>query len=143
MAGLRGFLRKNRGQGLVEFALVLPILLLLLLGIVEFARIYHVYLVTGYASREGARVAVVGADNDSIKEAARNAGVSINLADDDVTIAPVNIAARTSGETVTVTVTGYVKLIGPFVSKLFDASMKDPTDPNKLILVKSSVMRLE
>jgi len=51
---------KNRmGQGLVELALTIPIMLLLLLGIVEFGRAWMVKnLLTG-ASREAARAAVV------------------------------------------------------------------------------------
>ena len=47
------------GQALVEFALVAPILLLLLLGIVDFARAWNVYEVLTDAAREGAREAVV------------------------------------------------------------------------------------
>jgi hypothetical protein len=51
---------KSRGQGLVEFALILPILLLLLLGIVEGARIAWAYITIQEAAREAARYAVSG-----------------------------------------------------------------------------------
>jgi len=48
------------GQALVEFALVLPILVLILMGIIEFGRIFFAYLVITEMAREGARYAAVG-----------------------------------------------------------------------------------
>ena len=61
-----GLCRGERGQALLEFALVVPILLLLLLGVVEFARAWNVYEILTDAAREGARQAVV--DNPAIGE---------------------------------------------------------------------------
>jgi Flp pilus assembly protein TadG len=53
-------LRNERhGQALVEFALILPVLLLLLLGIVEFGLILYDQHVITNASREGARYGIV------------------------------------------------------------------------------------
>ena len=49
----------DSGQAIVEFALVAPILLLLVLGIVDFGRAFYTYHVLIDAAREGARVAVV------------------------------------------------------------------------------------
>jgi Flp pilus assembly protein TadG len=51
--------RDESGQGLVELALVLPVLLALVLGILEFGRAYHLKNVVTDAAREGARLAVV------------------------------------------------------------------------------------
>jgi Flp pilus assembly protein TadG len=45
----------QRGQGLVEFALVLPLFLMLLLIMLEFGIAYNHLLTVGLASREGAR----------------------------------------------------------------------------------------
>ncbi|MBN1218580.1 MAG: pilus assembly protein [Anaerolineae bacterium] len=54
-------LRKyQKGQGLTEFALILPLLLLLLLGIVEGARAIWAYITVQQAAREAARYAVTG-----------------------------------------------------------------------------------
>ena len=53
-----GTIRK-RGQGLVEFAMVLPLLLLVFVGIAEFGRIFAIYANLFNAAREGARVGVV------------------------------------------------------------------------------------
>lgn len=47
------------GQALVEFALVVPVLLLLILGLVEFARAWNTQQVLTDAAREGLRNAVV------------------------------------------------------------------------------------
>lgn len=53
------------GQALVEFALVLPIFLVLLFGLVDFGRAFHTWLLVTNAAREGARVgAVRGNTND-------------------------------------------------------------------------------
>ena len=54
-------LKKNcYGQSLVEFALVLPILLALVMGIIQFGIILNGYLTITHAVREGARLAAVG-----------------------------------------------------------------------------------
>ena len=59
--------REDRGQALVELALVLTILLTLLLGIIEVGRIGHAYLVVLHASREGARLGAIGQDDNAIR----------------------------------------------------------------------------
>jgi Flp pilus assembly protein TadG len=51
--------RVRKGQGLVEFALILPILLLVLVGMLEFGRILFIYVNVSNAAREGARYGVV------------------------------------------------------------------------------------
>jgi len=48
---------RQRGQGLVEFTLVAPIILMILAGIVEVALVANDSLTLGYGSREGARAA--------------------------------------------------------------------------------------
>jgi Flp pilus assembly protein TadG len=50
---------RRRGQALVEFALIVPMLLLLVLGVVEFGRAWNVYQTLTDAAREGARTAVL------------------------------------------------------------------------------------
>jgi hypothetical protein len=47
----------ERGQSLVEFALVFPIFLMLLMGIIEFAFIFNAQLALNYATRDAALVA--------------------------------------------------------------------------------------
>jgi len=45
--------RKQRGQALVEFALALPLLLILVLGVLEFGRAFQTKIVLTNAAREG------------------------------------------------------------------------------------------
>lgn len=59
MATLRPHLRSERGAELIEMALVLPILLLVLVGIVEFGFMFQRFLVLTNAANEGARVAIL------------------------------------------------------------------------------------
>ncbi len=49
----------SRGQALLEFALILPILLMLVLGIIEFGRIWNINQMVSDTTREGARRAVL------------------------------------------------------------------------------------
>jgi Flp pilus assembly protein TadG len=49
---------KQRSQALIEFALVSPVLLLLLFGIIDIGRAIFYYDTLNHAAREGARVAV-------------------------------------------------------------------------------------
>jgi Flp pilus assembly protein TadG len=51
----------SRGQGLVEFALVLPIFLLMLFGLIDGGRYVYLNSVVSQAAREGARLATVEA----------------------------------------------------------------------------------
>lgn len=51
---------------LVEFAIVLPILLMLLMGIIEFGRAYNTQLALQASAREGARVAALGQPSGDI-----------------------------------------------------------------------------
>lgn len=52
-------LRNQKGQAVVEFALVLPLLLLLVFGATEFSRAWLTVNVLTAAAREGARLAAV------------------------------------------------------------------------------------
>ena len=47
----------ERGQGLVEFAIVVPVFMMMLLGMLEFGTAFNHQLTLGYATREGARIA--------------------------------------------------------------------------------------
>ena len=53
------FLKNRGGQSIIEFAVLLPILLLVIFGITEFGRAILVKNVLHTAAREGARLAVV------------------------------------------------------------------------------------
>lgn len=56
---VRGRRDRRRGTAIVEFAVVLPLLLLLLFGIIEFGWLFMVRQTLVNAAREGCRVAVL------------------------------------------------------------------------------------
>lgn len=56
---LTRFAKRDDGQALVEFALIMPFLLLFIVGIVEFGRAWNEHEVLTDATREGARKAAV------------------------------------------------------------------------------------
>jgi Flp pilus assembly protein TadG len=70
---LRSLARDDRGVALVEFALVMPVLLLLLVGTLDVARAANAYVVVNSASREGVRVAALapGSSYAKIRDAVR------------------------------------------------------------------------
>ena len=88
--------KKENAQGLVEFALILPILLLVVVGVLEMGRLLFVYSSVTSASREGARYgSAVGQVNGvpryqdcgGIRSAALKAGAFANMQADDIAIA--------------------------------------------------------
>lgn len=87
----------ENGQSLVEFALVIPIFALILIGIVELGNIWMTMNVLTGASREGARVAAVTSpDTELVSTAVRNVLSSIGVTGETVTIEGPNIDAEVS-----------------------------------------------
>ena len=69
--------RDERGAALVEFALVLPVLVLFLFGIVEFGRAYSARIQLTSAVREGARAAALGGTATQTAEATRKGAAGL------------------------------------------------------------------
>lgn len=63
--------RDQRGAVAVEFALIVPLLLLLVLGILEFGFGYHAWDATQNGAREGARVGAVVSSQSEIEARVR------------------------------------------------------------------------
>ena len=57
---------EDRGQALVEFALLLPVILLLILGLIDIARAVEEENTLAFAAREGTRYAIVHGADDSV-----------------------------------------------------------------------------
>ena len=90
-------LRSERGQGLVELALVLPLLILLLAGTVDLGRAFFSYIEITNAAREGARAgsrmpchAGDAVQRQAMKTSITNAAVA-EAADSGVTLTAGNI----------------------------------------------------
>ena len=74
----------ERGQALVEFALVLPIFVLLLVAIFDLGRAVFAYNTLTNAAREGARMAIVNQYKPSIVARAKQQTAIVELNDPSV-----------------------------------------------------------
>ncbi|MGV8970884.1 MAG: TadE family protein [Rhodoglobus sp.] len=91
------------GAAAVEFALVLPVLVLLIMGLVEFSLLFNAQISVMNAAREGARVMAIHNDPSLARSAAVAAAPSLRpgLSAANVTVAPTKCVA---GSSVTVTI---------------------------------------
>jgi Flp pilus assembly protein TadG len=76
MNRLAGTAARERGSVAVEFALLLPVLLLLVFGIIDFGRALNAQITLTQAAREGARLAALGEPNVVSRTQAAAAGIS-------------------------------------------------------------------
>lgn len=94
----------NRGQTLVEFAVVFPLIIILLFGIYEIGIALSIQQTITYASREGARVGALTNENSQIESAIATATQFIDENGDRITIQiiPENESSRDRGDELTV-----------------------------------------
>ncbi|GAB3282108.1 pilus assembly protein [Sinomonas notoginsengisoli] len=94
---------RERGAAAVEFALVLPLLITLVLGIIEFGHLYNAQIVITNAAREAARTMAITNNSGTAASAAQAVatGYTIN----------VTVGACTSGAEVVANVTSGVGLL--------------------------------
>lgn len=78
---------ERRGQSLVEFALILPVFILLLVGLFDLGRAVYGYNTVSNASREAARVAIVDQTFATIKARAVGGSVALGVTANDVDVA--------------------------------------------------------
>ena len=125
------------GQAFVELALVLPILLLLLLGVIQFGNVFRDYIALTDATRVGARQASVSRsiqpDANRIPlviSKVQRAAVNLNTAQMTVTVTPIKVDGVTPGweESGDVTVRAtYPFTINMFGIVLFNGTLKSRT----------------
>jgi Flp pilus assembly protein TadG len=108
--------RRIRGQAMVEFTLMLPLLLLLILGIYQFGQTYADYIQVTNAARDGGRKALVSrSDANGVTDAttaAKNATWWLDKNQMGVTVTPGQPWAQGSTVTVTVTYPYSINLLG-------------------------------
>lgn len=78
--------RGEHGQGLVEFALVFPIMALLLVAIFDLGRLVFAYNDITNAARSGARVAIVNQGSNAARTTTIDQATSLGLATGNVTV---------------------------------------------------------
>ena len=123
--------KKNKGQALVEMAIILPVLVALIFGMTDFSRVLNGYLATTQASREGARVAALSGNDAAVALAVNNAAPNLDPTRLTVTTLP---ATRSRGDAVTVTVTYSIDIITPLVNTMLT---------NPMPITSQTIMRVE
>src|SRR5438128_5981217 len=112
--------RNERGSAAVEFALVLPLLLVVALALVEVGLLGRDRLLVEAAARAGARAAAVEADESAVRNDAVAAAPGLDPAVLSVEI----FRSGTLGDPVTVTI-GYVDQVRvPFIDWLVGTSVQ-------------------
>ena len=118
-------IRNERGQAMAEFAIVLPVLCLVLLAIFQFGVLFNNYVTLTDAVRAGARTAAVSRNDadptGATTTAVRNSGADLNQSSLNVTVS----SSWAAGTDVTVTATypysisllGLVVTSGTLISK--------------------------
>ncbi|HOB74707.1 MAG TPA: TadE/TadG family type IV pilus assembly protein [Phycisphaerae bacterium] len=97
----------SRGLALVEAAIVLPLLLLLVFGVLEYGWMFYKASEVTNAARDGARTAALHGGTDARARAKIIAAMSaagMTIGDGNITISPSADPPTTPGTTVTVTV---------------------------------------
>lgn len=134
---MRRSIQTAHGQSLVEFALVLPLLLILLFGIIDFGLGLSRWIVITNAAREGARLGAVGRPPSDVE--AKTIAASSGLLDSSaVTVDYEDVGANgypaDGGDSVVVKVTYDYQLISPLGALL---------SLDRITLSSCSNMRLE
>jgi Flp pilus assembly protein TadG len=94
-------MRGERGATAVEFAFIVPLLILLVLGIAEFGHAFQVQGTLSAAAREGARVMALQNDPAAARNAVRNAATTLDpgITDAQISISPASCPVNAAGST--------------------------------------------
>jgi len=123
----------KKGQSLVEMALILPIIIILFMGMVEFSRIFGSYLLVTHASREGARLASIGKTDAEIQANVTSKVNILDISNLQITLTPEDDARVTGGD-VRVCVRYKLELYTPLITSFI---------PNPLEMEANTYMRVE
>lgn len=115
-------LRDERGASAVEFAFIVPLLIVLVIGIAEFGHAFQVSGTLSAAAREGVRVMALQNDPAAARAAVRSAAPTLNPAvtDAQITITP---AACPTVSPTTATVRLTVTYSMPFLTQFFGSGV--------------------
>lgn len=122
--------RRERGQDLVEYALVLPIMMLILMTILDLGRAVYYYSAIHNSAREGVRYGIINPDDPAgIEAVVRTKAVALEPA------ALTVVVTNPDEDTVQVTVTYQFTVVTPLVAPLIGS--------NEITLGSQAAMRIE
>ncbi len=133
--------KREDGQALVEFALVIPIFLLVLFAIVDFGMAFHAWITVTNSAREGARIGSVHAPAATIEQRVRDTADTLDQGNLSVTVTNADDQGGQPGESVVVDVSYSYSLITPLADLLNMVS--GGVIPSTLSLDSLADMRLE
>lgn len=107
--------QSQRGAAAVEFALVLPLLLVIMLGIIEFGRAYNAQISLTHAARESVRTMAITNNWEQSMTAGRSAAPALEPGKMTFMASP---TACSANSTVTVTITYPLQTITNFVNNM-------------------------
>ena len=110
--------RADRGQSLVEFALVIPIFLLIVIGLFDVGRAVFAYNTVSNAARAAARVAIVNQDTTAVEARAREMAPGL---DNRLTVSQEPCSVRECDYVVTVTYD--YEPATPLIGRLFNPTI--------------------
>lgn len=108
------YLLNKNGQSLVETALVMPFILLIILGIIDFGRAFNAQIILSNSAREGSRYAALGKTDVEITAVIDSICTSLGTV--TTNIAPA--VTRVQGQMVTITVNYDYQPITPIVGPI-------------------------
>ena len=111
--------KSEKGQAMVEFALVLPILLLILCGIIDFCWIFGNQLLANNASREAARYTAIHYYESSTDDDRAIAAGIVSARAPTFDSPNVTIDSSPTDGSITVNISSDVTLLTPIISVLF------------------------
>jgi Flp pilus assembly protein TadG len=114
---IRRFRKDQQGQSLTEFALVAPLLLLLVFGILDMGRFFYGYLNLQMAAQETVRLGGLGKSDSELRTFAMSYLRITDPAKLTMTVSPTD-AIRDSGDYVTVTLQTPYRFVTPVASEL-------------------------
>lgn len=115
-------IKNKKGQAMVEFVLILPVFLLLLLGMVDLSRVISANFVLENAARSAARIGVISNQDSDIIVAIENATDSLDATSITYTITP-SESSRNPGDELTIEIHYTVDILTPIVSNVIGGSI--------------------
>jgi len=115
--GKLGQRRNDAGAAAVEFALVSIILIMLIVGIVQFGFVFNQWLQVEHAAREGVRWASLRNGSAAVKAHAIASAPGIDLTAGDITVTPADPMGAQPNAVATVVVAHSVPVIMPLMDQ--------------------------
>jgi len=146
-------LAAQKGQSVVEFALLVPFLLILMMGIIEFGYLINCHVSVANATREGARAAALGRTPTQVNSAVIASSGAVVVTSSNITVqkstdggttwTTLGTTTYTSGSTITYNNAAGGDLVRVTVSVQFQQLTNFIPGLNNHMITKVVVMRRE